>query len=508
MLFSKFGFHHLILALLPVSFLFIDNIHEIPIGDIFTPIIISLAIVIILWIIFMRFIGERKSAIIVSFLIFMVLIFASIRSLLVYHELAEIQFIGKNIILIPIFSIIGISGVIYIVRKKFSANITSILNVISITAISLIIFQAGFFYIENEEISFEEAQKLLNVPIFYANESIQKPDVYLLLLDAYSGDIILKNDFGYDNSEFYEQLKERGFFIQKNSLSNYPNTELSMPSIMNMNYLDFISKLQGNESKDMRLSQKILEDNKVMQIFYANGYQIYSLEGQSGLSGAETEYFCKNNFNVNSKMMQVLVYQYIPISSLRAIISENNWYETVSCALDTMIEFEKKIDKPIYMHTHVYFPHRPFVFDSEGNQVRDSVSENRFDIKFKDAYLQQIIFANKKTIEIIDSIQQKNHDAVIIILSDHGGRFGVNWEDPSEMDYFRALNNLNALYFPGKESYLPLNIATVNVFRVFFNLYFEADYEILDDRQIWYIPNKPLNQTDVPEIIRTSSLRS
>ena len=237
-------------------------------------------------------------------------------------------------------------------------------------------------------------------------------------------------------------------------------------------------------------------------------YQIYSLEGQSGLSGAETEYFCKNNFNVNSRMMQVLVYQYIPISSLRASISEDHWYETVLCALNTMIEFEKKIDKPIYMHTHVYFPHRPFVFDSEGNQVSDSVSENRFDIKFKDAYLQQIIFANKKTIEIIDSIQQKNHDAVIIILSDHGGRFGVNWEDPSEMDYFRALNNLNALYFPGKESYLPLNIATVNVFRVFFNLYFEADYEILDDRQIWYMPNKPLNQTDVPEIIRTSSLRS
>ena len=269
MLFSKFGFHHLLLALLPVSLLFLDNIHEIPIGDIFTPIIISLAIVIVLWIIIMRFIGERKSAVIVSFLIFMVLIFASIRSLLVYHELAEIQFIGKNIILIPIFSTIGISVVIYIVRKKFSANITLILNVISITAISVVIFQAGFFYIENEEISFEEAQKLLNVPIFYASESIQKPDVYFLLLDAYSGDIILKNDFGYDNSEFYEQLKERGFFIQKNSLSNYAFTELSMPSIMNMNYLDFISKLQGNESKDMRLSQKILEDNKVMQIFYA-----------------------------------------------------------------------------------------------------------------------------------------------------------------------------------------------------------------------------------------------
>jgi hypothetical protein len=507
-LFSKFGFHHLTFALLPVLFLFVYNIHEIAIEDIFIPIIISLAIVIILWIISMYFMGERKSAIIISFLIFLVLIFASIRSLLVYHELTEIQFIGKNIILIPIFSIIAISGTIYIVRKKFSANTTSILNVISITAVSLLIFQAGLFYIENDPVSSEEVQELLGVPIFYANESIQKPDVYFLLLDAYSGDITLKNDFGYDNSEFYEQLEERGFFIQKNSLSNYPNTELSMPSIMNMNYLDFIPKLQGTESRDMRLSQKILEDNKVMQIFHANGYQIYSLDGASGLSGAETEYFCKNNFNINSNMMSVLIYQYIPISSLRAAVSENHWYETVSCALNTMIEFEKEIDQPIYMHTHVYFPHRPFVFDSQGNQVHDSISENRFDNELKDAYLQQIIYANKKTIQIIDSIQQKNHDAVIIILSDHGGRFGVNWKDPSEMDYFRALNNLNALYFPGKESYLPLNIATVNTFRVFFNLYFEADYKILDDRQIWYLPNKPLNQTDVPEIVRTSDLIS
>ena len=501
MLFSKFGFHHLIFALLPVLFLFVDNIHEIPIEDIFTPLIISLLITIILWIIFLYFVGERKSAVIISFLIFLILIFASIRSFLIYHEFAEIQLIGKNIILIPIFLVIGISGTIYLVRKKFSTNITSILNVISITAICMIIFQAGLFYIENDLSSFEEAQKLLNVPIFYASELIQKPDVYFLLLDAYSGDITLKNDFGYDNSVFYEQLEERGFFVQKNSLSNYPNTELSMPSIMNMNYLDFIPKLQGNESRDMRLSQKILEDNKVMQILYANGYQIYSLEGQSGLSGTETEYLCKNDLNINSRMMQVLVYQYIPISSLRAHISENHWYETVLCGLNTMIEFEKKIDKPIYMHTHVYFPHRPFVFDSEGNQIRDSVSENRFDNELKDAYLQQIMFANKKTIEIIDSIQQKNHDAVIIILSDHGGRFGVNWEEPSKMDYFRALNNLNALYFPGKESYFPLEITTVNIFRVFFNLYFEADYEILDERQIWYIPNKPLNQTDISKML-------
>jgi hypothetical protein len=31
----------------------------------------------------------------------------------------------------------------------------------------------------------------------------------------------------------------------------------------------------------------------------------------------------------------------------------------------------------------------------------------------------------------------------------------------------------------------------VNIFRIFFNEYFEADYELLEDKQIWYIPTKP-----------------
>ena len=507
-MFSRFGFHHLIFALLPVSFLFVDNIHEIPIEDIFIPIIISLVIVIIPWIFFIRFIGERKSAVIISFLIFLVLIFAFTRSALIYHDIIEIRVIAKNIILIPIFSSIGIFGIIYILRKKFSSNVTSIMNVVSITAISLIIFQSGLFYIENN-VSFEESQKLLNVPIFQASESSQKPDVYLLLLDAYSGDITLKNDFGYDNSEFYEQLEERGFFIQKESLSNYPNTELSMPSIMNMNYLDFLTKLQGEESKDMRLTQKLWKDNKVMQVFHANGYQIYSFHGYpSSSSDMITKNFCKYDLNLNRKFITALSNQYIPISIVRTEILEAQHYETVTCILDTMIDFKKKTDKPIYMHMHIRFPHQPLVFDSKGNKINEPIATNRFDSELKDAYLQQLIFANKKTIEIVDSIKQKNPDAVIIVMSDHGGRFGVNWSDPSEMDYFRALNNLNALYFPGKESHFPMDVSVVNVFRIFFNLYFEADYEILDEKQIWYAPDKPFKQMDVTEIVMSSYFRN
>ena len=113
---------------------------------------------------------------------------------------------------------------------------------------------------------------------------------------------------------------------------------------------------------------------------------------------------------------------------------------------------------------------------------------------------------NKKTIEIVDSIKQKNSDAIIIVMSDHGGRFGVNWYDPSEIDYFRALSNLNAVYFPGKDHF-SMDISPVNLFRIIFNLYFESDYDILEEKQIWYVPEKPFNHTDITEIIMLSNFK-
>ena len=100
---------------------------------------------------------------------------------------------------------------------------------------------------------------------------------------------------------------------------------------------------------------------------------------------------------------------------------------------------------------------------------------------------------------MIDSIQKRDDSAVIIVMSDHGGRLGINWENPTEMDYNRAFNNLSALYFPGHEDEIPEGITPVNAFRVFFNAYFNTDYEILENRQMWYAPERPYDQIDVTE---------
>ncbi len=505
-MFKTFGFHHFIFVLFPVLLIYLDNINEIPIFDILIPLIISLGIISIPWILLTYFIGEKKSSIIISILIIIFLIFAYVRSVLIYHEIEEIRFIARNIILIPTFSLPAAFIIFKILRQEFSSNVTQIINVMSITVVGFMIFQIALFY--SVDVPHDESQKLLNVPIFEINELNSSPNVYLLMLDAYSGNITLTKDFEYDNSEFYRQLEARGFFVQKESYSNYPNTALSMPSIMNMNYLDFLSEVQQKNSTDLRLIQNLWNNNKVMEVFQSAGYEIYSFHGGFGTSSLTTENFCRTNLDLNPELSYALANFYIPISEIRVNLFEKQHYDTVLCVLDKTKNFESQTNIPFYMHMHVKIPHPPFVFDSEGNKIEDTISSNRFDSELKDAYLQQLIFTNKKTLEIIDGIQQRNHNDVIIIMSDHGGRFAVDWNNPSEMDYFRGFNNLSALYFPGQELNLPTYVSAVNTFRIFFNIYFDTNYEILDEKFIWYSPENPFIQKDVTELVKSSSLRN
>ena len=66
------------------------------------------------------------------------------------------------------------------------------------------------------------------------------PDIYYIIPDGYPGPKSLQTILNYDNSNFQNFLIEKGFFVATESYSNYENTRFSIPSTLNMNYINHI----------------------------------------------------------------------------------------------------------------------------------------------------------------------------------------------------------------------------------------------------------------------------
>jgi hypothetical protein len=329
-------------------------------------------------------------------------------------------------------------------------------------------------------------------------QSDYKPDVYMFVLDEFSGKNTLKLDFNYDLQPFENKLIERGFIVPT-SFSNYPNTEFSLPAVMNMMYMDKLVVNMENNSRDFQMTHKILKINNVMKIFKVNDYDIVTFFGGMGNSYntqlVDKKLCAFGGFNPDLKKNFVLTY--LPTSYFNEILLENNSREKLECIFKTFEDntFEDN-SKPKFILTHLRLPHEPYVYDENGNIMQN---KDKYD---KSAYLSQLKFTETKMLELIDTIQSHSPNAVIIIFSDHGYRGEIDWENPKMIDYMRGFNIITSFYFPDGYEKMPSEISNVNIFRVFFNSYFNADFEILENKHMWYTSEKPYNHTKVSETFK------
>ena len=125
------------------------------------------------------------------------------------------------------------------------------------------------------------------------------PDIYYIVLDEYAGIQTLKNKFNFDNSEFYNYLSKKGFIISSKSYSHYPYTILSIPSSLNMQYLDFNSNEITESAKIKSQIRYIADNNLVMKNLNENNYYIVSFFAGSEAIGHNNlidEKICGENY--------------------------------------------------------------------------------------------------------------------------------------------------------------------------------------------------------------------
>ena len=490
---SKLPIHTFLFSLFPIMFFFQGNLHEIPFGDVIFPLFLSISITFLSWVILRKFIGSQRSGLIISLIIMSFINLGNIRFFISDNPTESLQSSVEGQILVSILLLVNVIGIIYFLKKHKLDAKTSIANVISMTMIGVLIFSITSFSITTADDN--SLANLSDIPVQISDVE-NKPNIYFIILDEYAGFIQLKNDFNFDNSNFSIELEKRDFFVGTESFSNYPNTSLSVPSIMNMIYLDFIPDKLGKDSKNIRVVEKMINENNVMKILQSNGYKITTLDGVVGrISNTYLAdiTLCSSIFDINPDVRKNFALVYVPIVGLQDLVFNEVIRNKLECSFSALIDFNEDPKNPDFVVAHLRFPHSPYLYDSFGN----SVSIN--DRGDKNAYLEQLKFANKKTLEMIDSIQERSSENIIIVISDHGYRPYINWENPTIDDYIRGFNILDAYYLPGEEKHE--KIAPVNIFRTIFNLYLEMDYEILDDRQIWYSQERVFDHDDVTDLI-------
>lgn len=486
--------HPFLISSLPVLFLLAFNAHELPLQDVLIPIIISIVISFIIWIILRQILNGIKAGLIISAFILLFSIYGHLKNQLIVDENEISQFLGSNLVLGSIFLIIGILALIFFIKTKSHNELNSIFNVIVITIVTILILNIGLYYVTNSSDSIELG--FVDGPLII-NEVNEKPDVFVFILDEFAGEKQLQMDFEYDLKPFRIELEKRDFVVPKESFSNYPNTEFSLPSFLNMNYLDKVTVELGPNSTDKRKLIELANRSYVMQMFDLQEYYVTTFYGGLGAVGDTLfvdEKLCSYG-TINGDLRKNFVLTYLPISYFNKALLENFQFDKLECVFSYIQDFKSDKEQPHFIFAHLRLPHDPFIFDSQGNQIS---TDPKLKIN-KNAYLEQLIFTERKILELIDSVQKQSPDAVIIIHSDHGFRGEINWEQPTDDDLIRGFNIMSAIYFPNNSVDISDKISLVNLYRILFNTYFDTNYEILEDKHFWYESSSPYVHIDVTD---------
>jgi hypothetical protein len=504
--------HIFLLPVFPLLSIISNNINSLFVFQVFKFISYILVPAIILWIlidlIFMK--NIRKSALVISLPFFVLKPFASVDFLSETFQLKQFVEAHYSRMILLLVSII-LSAMIIKLLKINLKKITFLFN----------IFGVSFVFIPACIILYSLSIRvlypiLLFHPILYEQKGVKistAPDIYYIIPDRYANEQTLSDYYQFDNTKFYNALRSRGFYIANKSAANYPFTEPSLASSLNMNYFDV--KNENLYSNDTTPLLYVLENNEVVRYLKSRGYIFYYFGAEWVTSNNKNADFSYKYVPKKGYQVQTLLYQLsVNHNALGKYIYDNDYSVTANLLtkplnhgnymIDQMLSLSQIISNPgpKFVFVHSLLTHDPYVFDKNGVFTDRTATNVRNDTKA--LYLGQLEFANKILLHTVDTIIQNSSKPPIIILqSDEGPyprRFRANlnnfdWHSATAQELQQKIRILNAYYLPGKSTGVPYsNISPVNSFRLLCNLYLGEHLPLLPDKN--YAPISPTSIYD------------
>ncbi len=397
-----------------------------------------------------------------------------------------ISFLHSYTVFVP-FMLCAFIGFVFFIRKKIALQKTLCyyLNI-------LLLLYCLYDFASLIFISSKPNKQFAATAINFDSTLVKaKPNVYFMIFDEYPGYKSLKDSFAFANDSLYNFLEHKDFKILP-TFSNYNMTFYSMASMLNMHYIDKPFIPLQNTFNDDQDRIKEVKNAQAIQYFESMGYSFTnysifdildqpSIKGNSFVVSQATLLTHKIFFN---RMIKDIGWHFIKGKNKISFIENIYMKDKRNNAFieKQLLETNPVKGSPHFIYAHFNMPHVPFFYDSIGNPLSNATIFDESLHGDKSLTLSYLKYVNIKIINLVDVISQKDSNAIIIVMSDHGWR-GYNTGGVITSLYF---DNICAVRFPN-HNYLPMeeNWSNVNFFRYLFNAQFNQNIPYLKDSSIF-----------------------
>lgn len=394
--------------------------------------------------------------------------------------------LGRHRYLVPGFGLLAVG--LFLLVRRWTTRSTAWLNLgaIALLAVPLMrILLAASIFAGPVQGDLELSN--LNPP---AADTL--PDVYYIVLDAYARADTLQATYEFDNQSFLDRLRSLGFYVANCSRSNYAQTEHSLASALNGGYLESLLQDRPGDERQRSELWPLIRRSQIRSLFEALGYSIVAAE--TGYYWSEWEdadrylapeqgWLAGMSALEGTLLRSTAAWAAIDaLPVLPAFLSRDldrsidAHRERVGYVLDSLEALAQE-PGPKFVFIHLVSPHRPFVFDADGNPVDDNYAWTRSELgldAYRLGYREQVAYLNQRMESIVQSVLAGSEvEPVIVLQGDHGP------EEGSSQDRMRILN---AYYLAGADhGELYPGITPVNSFRAVLNSVFDAELPLLPD---------------------------
>ncbi len=454
--------HPLMFSVYPVVFLYSSNREVFDFSIVAVPVALNLALALVVWWVIHRLTSDiKRSALYTSLLLFGAYSFGAMQEFLsrfsLEHGFREVSWI--TITVLTSFVIVGVGAAACFWPKVYTGPATYVVSLVGIILVCMPLAETLFFAYQTSRLrSLLPDRSAFSFVPSSVKATADAPDIYYIILDGYGRQDFLAREYGFDNAEFLDSLRNKGFYVASNSRANYPWTLPSLTSSLNFAYL---SEALGNQLAaytDRRFIREFLQQNRTLQHLRTAGYSTVAFA---------SEYYEADLRDVDRTIaepwfpdsFQIGALQMTPLPTVLHHLGKPLFYDLHRSRILYTIENLPEIadlPSPKFVFAHIYFAHDPFVFGPNGEKVyrewpytwRQVPGESREEAM--KGYKMQVTYLNRKLDAALERLLEKSDKTpIILIQGDHGPSSRTNLANLAETDIHERYGILNAYLLPG-----------------------------------------------------------